>query len=130
MYGIHLPRQSLKRLNFRVKSSDSIFFLLGLSPIVNLTLKVNLIKPFTWKILFNSIRKKDLKIKNFTLKSYIKQAKVCPPPPQTIFLFELNFSVKFPLLRILLFLSDLKSTILGNLRLYEYWGVHKIKLYQ
>ena len=28
-------RQSLKKFAFRVKSSDSIFFLLGLSPIVN-----------------------------------------------------------------------------------------------
>ena len=32
---INFPRQSLKRFTFRVKSSDSIFFLLGLSPIVN-----------------------------------------------------------------------------------------------
>ena len=30
------PRQSLKRFTFRVKLSDSIFFLLGLSPIVKL----------------------------------------------------------------------------------------------
>ena len=30
------PRQSLKRFSFRVKLSDSIFFLLGLSPIVKL----------------------------------------------------------------------------------------------
>jgi hypothetical protein len=29
------PRQSLKNFSFRVKSSDLIFFLLGLSPIVN-----------------------------------------------------------------------------------------------
>ena len=29
------PRQSLKRFSFRVKSGGSIFFLLGLSPIVN-----------------------------------------------------------------------------------------------
>ena len=29
------PLQSLKRFTFRVKLSDSIFFLLGLSPIVN-----------------------------------------------------------------------------------------------
>ena len=30
------PRQSLKRFTFRVKLSGSIFFLLGLSPIVKL----------------------------------------------------------------------------------------------
>ena len=29
------PRQSLKRFTFRVKSRDSKFFLLGLSPVVN-----------------------------------------------------------------------------------------------
>ena len=37
-----------------------------------------------------------------------------PPPPkkQTNFiLFELDFDVKFPLLRLSLFLSDLKGTI-------------------
>ena len=32
---ILFPRQSLERFTSRVKSSDSIFFLLGLSPIVN-----------------------------------------------------------------------------------------------
>ena len=32
----YFPRQSLKILTFRVKLSDSIFFLLGLSPIVKL----------------------------------------------------------------------------------------------
>ena len=32
----YFPRQSLKRLTFLVKLSDSIFFLLGLSPIVKL----------------------------------------------------------------------------------------------
>ena len=31
---IHFPSQSLKKFTFRVKLSDSIFFLLGLSPIV------------------------------------------------------------------------------------------------
>ena len=31
----HIPRQSLKRFTFCVKLSDSILFLLGLSPIVN-----------------------------------------------------------------------------------------------
>ena len=34
-----------------------------------------------------------------------------PPTPHNIILFELEFDVKFPLLRFLLFLSDLKSTI-------------------
>ena len=33
--GNNFPRQSLKDLNFCVKSTDAIFFLLGLSPIVN-----------------------------------------------------------------------------------------------
>jgi hypothetical protein len=32
-----------------------------------------------------------------------------PPPPHNFFSFELDFDVKFPLLRLLLF--DLKSTI-------------------
>ena len=32
-------------------------------------------------------------------------------PPPNIILFELDFNVKFPLLRLLQFLSDLKSTI-------------------
>ena len=46
---IFLPRQSLK--------SDLIFFLLGLSSIVNyFDKKVNLYKTFRRKILFNSIR--------------------------------------------------------------------------
>ena len=36
-----------------------------------------------------------------------------PPPPHNIILFELDFIVKFPLLRLLQFLSDLKSTILS-----------------
>ena len=33
------------------------------------------------------------------------------PPPHDIILFELDFKVKLPLLRLLQFLSDLKSTI-------------------
>ena len=37
-----------------------------------------------------------------------------PQPPHNIILFELDFDVKFPLLRLFLFLSDLKSTILRN----------------
>ena len=35
---ILIPRQSLKRFAFRVKLSDSVFFLLGLSPVVKLIL--------------------------------------------------------------------------------------------
>ena len=31
----NIPRQSLEKFTFCIKSSDSIFFLLGLSPIVN-----------------------------------------------------------------------------------------------
>ena len=48
-----------------------------------------------------------------TLKSYLlKQDNVAPhPPPYNFILFELDFDVKFPLLRLLLFLSDLKSAI-------------------
>ena len=40
----YFSRQSVKNFNFRIKSSDSIFFLLGIFPIVsiNLTLKVNI----------------------------------------------------------------------------------------
>ena len=35
-----------------------------------------------------------------------------PPPSHNFILFELDFYVKFPLLRLLQFLSDLKSTVL------------------
>ena len=35
-----------------------------------------------------------------------------PLPPPNFILFELDFDVKFPLLRLLLFLIDFKSTIL------------------
>ena len=34
-----------------------------------------------------------------------------PPPPHNFILFQLDFDVKLPLLRPLLFLNDLKSTI-------------------
>ena len=34
-----------------------------------------------------------------------------PPTPHNFILFQLDFDVKFPLLRLLLFLIDLKSTI-------------------
>ena len=45
------------------------------------------------------------------LKSYLKQDNVAPPLPNNFILFELDFDIKFPLLHLLLFLSDLKSTI-------------------
>ena len=45
-----------------------------------------------------------------TLKSYLKQDNIAPPP-HNIILFQLDFNVKFPLLRLLQVLIDLKSTI-------------------
>ena len=39
-----------------------------------------------------------------------------PPPRHNITLFELDFNVKFPLLRLFQFLSDLKSTSSKNAR--------------
>ena len=46
------------------------------------------------------------------LKSYSKQDNIAPHPHTTlIILFELDFNVKFLLLRLLEFLNDLKSTI-------------------
>ena len=44
-----------------------------------------------------------------TLKSYLKQDNVAP---HNFILFELDFNAKFPLLGLLLFLIDLKSTII------------------
>ena len=51
-----------------------------------------------------------------TMKSYLKQDHVAPQrgPPHNFILFQLDFDVKFPLLRLLLFLIDLKSTIFGH----------------
>ena len=43
------------------------------------------------------------------LKSYFKQDNVAPQPN---ILFELDFNVKFPLLHLLNFLSDLKGLLL------------------
>ena len=43
-----------------------------------------------------------------TLKTYPEQGNVAPPPKHKIILFELDFNVKFPLLALLQFLSDLK----------------------
>ena len=45
-----------------------------------------------------------------------------PPPPHNIILFELDFNVKFPLLRLLQFLSDLKSTI--NMKRNELFSMY------
>jgi hypothetical protein len=48
-----------------------------------------------------------------------------PTPPHNIILFELDFDVKFPLLGLLLFLSDLKSTIvyiaLDKFSSFSFW---------
>ena len=50
------------------------------------------------------------------MKSYLKQDNVAPhPPPHNYILLQLDFDVKFPLSRLLLFLIDLKSTILCNI---------------
>ena len=46
------------------------------------------------------------------LKSYLKQDNVAPlPPPYNIILFHLDLNLKFSLLRLLQFLSDLKGGI-------------------
>ena len=46
------------------------------------------------------------------LKSYLELFNITPPSPHYIILFELYLKVNFPLLRLLQFLSDLKSTLL------------------
>ena len=64
------------------------------------------------KILLHSlINCKDTKNVIITLKSYFKQDNFAPPLPHTKILIELDFNVKFSLLRILQFLSDLKNAI-------------------
>ena len=68
--------------------------MLGISPIANL---------FDKKSKYIG---KYLKNKNIMLKSYLKDD-VAPHPHKT-----LDFNVKFPFLRLLRFLSDLKSTII------------------
>ena len=40
-----------------------------------------------------------------------------------VLLFELDFDVKYPLLRLLLFLSDLKSTIFGIMNIITYYNL-------
>ena len=67
------------------------------------------------KILFDLLikLKRDLINKIITLKSYLKQDDVAPHvPPHNIILFELDFNVKFNLLRILQFLSDLSDFVI------------------
>ena len=50
-------------------------------------------------------------------------------PPPNFVLFQLDFDVKFPLLRILLFLIDLKSTILSLTNSFLYpWKLVLIRL--
>ena len=71
---------------------------------------------FAWKILFNSLGncKETKKNEIITLISYLKQDNVankCPPPQHNIILFELDLKVKFSLLHLLYFLTDLKNTI-------------------
>ena len=59
---------------------------------------------FHVEILFNTLRKfeRDFKNEIITLKSYLKQDN----PTHNIFLFQLDFNEKFPLLRLLQLLSD------------------------
>ena len=52
------------------------------------------------------------------LKSYFKQDNF-PPPPYNIILFELDFNIKFPSLRLLQYLRDLKSTNLIHLENFK-----------
>ena len=56
-----------------------------------------------------------------TLKSCLKQDNVAPLPPHNIILFKFNFNAKFPLLRHLQFLSDLKS-----ITVYKKYIIRKI----
>ena len=56
------------------------------------------------------------------MKSYLKQDNVAP---HNFTLFELDFDVKFPLLRLLLFLNDLKNTITCNYSYLPYLKKHK-----
>ena len=49
--NVYTKNEPSENISFHVKSSE-VFLLSS----INLTLKVNLFKPFTWKILFNSIR--------------------------------------------------------------------------
>ena len=52
-----------------------------------------------------------------------------PPTPHNIILFELDFNVIFPLLRLLQFLSDLKSTIVTYLHFLSDLGLTNNQLF-
>ena len=61
---------------------------------------------------------KMLKKSNYTLKYYSKLDNVASYlPPHKIILFELNFNLKFPLVCLLYFRSDLKSNIYCIIRM-------------
>ena len=112
--SLFFPRQSLKRFTFCVKSSDSIFFLFGfLLSSINWTWKVNLLSLSRGKYCLIHLKmvKRPKKL-NCNVEILFKTRQCCPLPPHNFILFELDFDVKFPLLRLLQFLSDLKSTIL------------------
>ena len=69
----------------------------------------NLIKAFTWKIFFIYLEycKKNFINEIIMLKSYLKQDNVASraQPQHNIILFDLDFNVKFLLLRLLQFLK-------------------------
>ena len=51
------------------------------------------------------------------LKSYLEQGIVAPYPHTSLFFFELDYNIKYPLLHLLQFLSDLKSTMLMSIKM-------------
>ena len=55
------------------------------------------------------------------MKSYLKKD-IEKDIKDNFILFEVNFDVKLPLLRLLLFLSDLKNTILQNLIFFHQYN--------
>ena len=63
-----------------------------------------------------------------TLKYYLKQDNIATPPPHNIILFDLDLNVKFPLLRLLQFLSDLKSTIFSYTFFIKTYNLLKIPI--
>ena len=78
----------------------------------------------TWTNKLIRLEKKAKRL-NIKSKTYSKQDNVTPqgPPPHNIILFDLDFDVKFPLLCLLQFLRDLKSTI------FMHFNWKKIKHY-
>ena len=86
-------RQSLKRFTFCVKSSDSIFFLLGLSPIVN-WFDIKSLSRGKYCLIHLEIVKRPKK-GNYYVEIMM------PPTLHNFILFELDFNVKFPLLHLL-----------------------------